>query len=245
MEAKLKNQVAIITGASSGIGRSIAEAFLSKGAKIAVCARRIDRLKDIFGDNERVFIKEVDVSDQGQIKLFVEDVEQHYKKIDILINNAGILFSGKVEDMKPKEWQLGYRINVEAPFLFCKYVLPGMKNRNYGRIINMSSGGSVNCGPEYSMYSSTKAAINAFTKSLSKEQEGYDIKVNTMSPGPCKTEMFPDNPLPPDAAVPTAGYLATLSSDGPTGCFFWLMREVQIMPDLSHVNWADPSSLDN
>ena len=106
----------------------------------------------------------------------------------------------------------------------------------------MSSGGSVACGPEYSLYSSTKAALNAFTKALGRELEGSNVKANAMSPGPCKTDMFPDNPLSPDAAVPTAVYLATLKDGGPNGQFFWMEREVQIIPDFSHVNWADPNS---
>jgi NAD(P)-dependent dehydrogenase (short-subunit alcohol dehydrogenase family) len=238
----MNNLTTIVTGASSGIGRVIAEAYLKRGAKVAVCARRLESLQEIFGRHDNAAIYKVDVSDAIQIANFVKKVEKQFGGIDILLNNAAVLSSGRVEDMNPTDWTIGYRVNVEAPFLLCKYVLPGMKERNFGRIINMSSGGSVACGPEYSLYSSTKAAINAFTKSLGRELEGTNVKANTMSPGPCKTEMFPENPLSPDAAVSTAVYLATLPEDGPNGRFFWMEREVQIIPNLSHVNWADPNS---
>lgn len=243
-EEFMNNQTVVVTGASSGIGRAIAEAFLTRGATVAVCARRVERLHHLFGNYDRAFVRQVDVRDVEQIRTFVTEVDQRFNGIDVLVNNAGVAIAGTVEEIECADWERAYRINVEAPFLFCKFVVPGMKRRNYGRIVNMSSGGSVNCAPGYSVYASTKAALNAFTRSLSKELQGTDVKANMMSPGPCRTEMFPDAPLAPEAAVPTALYLATLPADGPNGRFFWAMQEVQIMPDLSHIDWSDPSSLD-
>ena len=94
-----------------------------------------------------------------------------------------------------------------------------------------------------SPYSSSKAAINAFTKSVANEIEGTNVKINTMSPGPCKTEMFPDNPLDPDAGIPTALMLASESEKLSNGKFFWMEKEVEVFADVSNIDWSDPNSI--
>ena len=89
-------------------------------------------------------------------------------------------------------------------------------------------------------YSATKAAVNTLTRTLSKEVGKYNIKVNTMSPGPCKTEMFPENKLSTKLSLPTIEYLATLPKSGPTGEFFWFMKKINIFSNLNNINWGKP-----
>ena len=118
-----------------------------------------------------------------------------------------------------------------------------MKKKNFGRIINISSGGAVNCVENYFSYSSSKAALNTMTKTLSNEIKNYDIKINSMSPGPCKTFMFPKNKLSTKLSLPTIKYLASLNSNGPSGKFFWFLNEIDIFPNLKHINWGKPKKL--
>ena len=118
-----------------------------------------------------------------------------------------------------------------------------MKKNNYGRIINISSGGAVNCVEKYLSYSSSKAALNTLTKTLSKEIKKNNIKINSMSPGPCKTAMFPKNNLSTKLSLPTIKYLASLDSKGPTGKFFWFLNEIDVFPDLKHINFNKPKKL--
>jgi NAD(P)-dependent dehydrogenase (short-subunit alcohol dehydrogenase family) len=107
-----------------------------------------------------------------------------------------------------------------------------MKKNNYGRIINISSGGAINCEKNYLSYSSTKAALNTLTKTLSKEITKKNIKVNSMSPGPCKTRMFPKNKLDPSKCLQTLDYLASLQKSGYSGKYFTFMKKIEIFPNL-------------
>lgn len=236
----LKDKVTIVTGASSGVGKAIAEGFLAEGAHVAVCARRLERLRQLFGENDRAFIKKVDITDVEQVGRFVESVYGKYRRIDVLVNNAGVYLARNLPEIDIKDWRYSFAVNVEAPFCFCKLVVPYMKASNYGRIINLTSGAAVNCPPGDSAYSASKAALNALTRTLSRELGDYNIKVNMMSPGPCRTEMAPQGTIEPERAVPTAIFLATLPGDGPSGRFFWLMQELEAFPDLSHIPWLNP-----
>ena len=241
-QSNIDRKVALITGASSGIGLEIAKLFLSEGYIVLPCARRIDLLNKLFNNDEFAFPFYIDLNKINDIPSILSKIISAHGPIDILVNNAAFLTSGKVEDISIDDWVKSYAVNITSIFVCTKILLPEMKKRNFGRIINVSSGGSVNCAPNYSPYSSSKAAINAFTKSLGNELTGSNVKVNVMSPGPCKTSMFPDNPLEPKIGAPTALMLASSDENLPNGKFFWMEKEIDIFPDLSHINWADPSS---
>ena len=113
-----------------------------------------------------------------------------------------------------------------------------MKKNNYGRIINISSGGSVNCAPGYLAYSASKSGLNTLAKTLSKECKGYNIKINSFSPGPCKTKMFPLNPLSTKVYIP---YLYKLSkiSKRVYWRIFWFSKKIKIIPQIK-INWSKP-----
>jgi 3-oxoacyl-[acyl-carrier protein] reductase len=238
---RFKNKVILVTGASSGLGLNIAKEFIKEGAKLAVCARRLAKLKKNYGKKKNVFFQKVDVSDEKAIKKFIKNTIKKFGKIDILINNAGIVRSSKIEYIKSKDLRKTFDVNLFAPIIFLKETLKIMKKNNYGRIINISSGGSVNCAESFFLYSSSKAALNTLAKTLAKEINKHDIKINTMSPGPCKTAMFPKNKLSTSLSIPTVKYLSSISKKGPSGKFFWFMKKIDIIPDLSHIDWSNPN----
>ena len=236
-----KNKVVVITGASSGLGQRIAREFIKENANVSLCARRLKRLKKIFRNKKNIFFQKVDISNEKAIKKFIKKTIKIYGKIDILINNAGIAKPSRIENIKYKDLKKTFEVNLFAPIIFLRETLKIMKKNNYGRIINVSSGGSVNCAESFSSYSASKAALNTLGKTLTREIKKYNIKINTMSPGPCKTEMFPKNKLSTSLSMPTIKYLSSLSKKGPSGKFFWFMNQIKIMPNLSHIDWSNPN----
>ncbi len=236
---QFKNKIIIITGASSGLGLEMAKNLSKYDTKIIVCSRNISMLKKNFSKKKNIFFKKVNLANYNEIKKFVTFTIKKFKKIDILINNAAISENIELEKLDYKSLQQVFKINLFAPFVFIKYLIPVMKKNNFGRIVNISSGGSVNCAPGYSVYSASKAGLNTLTKSASNELTKFNIKVNTMSPGPIKTKMFPKNLLSASLCLPTLKYLCTLKKNGPSGKFFWFMKEVKIIPKLN-INWGNP-----
>ena len=207
---QFKNKIIVITGASSGLGLEITKNFSKYDTKIIVCSRNVSKLKQLFLKKKNIFCKKVNLANPNEIKKFIVLIIKKFKKIDIFINNAGITQNSDVERLDYKSLQKIFKINLFAPFLFIKYLIPIMKKNNFGRIVNISSGGSVNCVSGYSAYSASKAGLNTLTKSASNELANFNIKVNTMSPGPIKTKMFPKNSLSPSLCLPTLKYLCTL-----------------------------------
>ena len=167
-------------------------------------------------------------------------IKKKFKKIDILINNAGIATNSLLESTKDNKIIDVINVNLLAPIIICKQIVKIMKTNNYGRIINISSGGSVNCAPGYLAYSASKSALNTLAKTISKECVGYNIKINTFSPGPCKTKMFPKNPLSTKLCIPYLYKLSKLSLQGPTGDFFWFSKKINIIPKIN-INWNKPN----
>jgi len=237
------NKVVIITGASSGLGKTIANVFIKEGAKVSLCSRRLGVLKKNYKITKKVFFQRLDVSSERDVKQFIRKTIKIFGQVDILINNAGVAIPSLIEAIKSSDMKKTFETNLFAPAIFIKEVLKIMKKNNYGRIINISSGGSVNCSENYFSYSASKAALNTLTKTLAKEIKRYNIKINSVSPGPCKTQMFPKNTLSTLLSIPTIKYLSSLPINGPSGKFFWFMNDIEIFPDLSHINWSKPQTL--
>ena len=236
----LENKVAIVTGGSSGLGLTICDYLIKKKMKIAICARNISSLKKRYKKFDQILIKKVDISKENQIYKFVNDVNKKFKKIHYLFNNAGVLKPSRIENINLKSLEYSFKVNLYAPAIFIKLVSKFMKKQNFGRIINISSGGSVNCVEGYFSYSASKAAINTLTRTASKELKNFDIIVNSMSPGPCKTKMFPANKLSTKLSIPTIDYLLSNTKKENTGNFYWFKKKINIFPDLSNINWAKP-----
>lgn len=236
-----EDKVVVITGASSGLGNKITKEFIKENANVSICARRLFKLKKIRKNKAKVFFQKVDVSNEKAIIKFIKKTVKIFGKIDVLINNAGITRQSEIENINYNDLKKIFEVNLFAPVIFLRETLKIMKKKNYGRIINISSGGSTNCIETFSAYSASKAALNTLAKTLTKEIKNYNIKVNTMSPGPCKTEMFPKNKLSTSLSMPTVKYLSSLSKTGPSGKFFWFMKKIEIIPDLSHIDWSNPN----
>ena len=197
MNKSLKNNVAIVTGASSGIGYSTALALSRAGLRVAVGARRIDRLKELESQiidrnsDSEVFIQRLDVSNKSDCNSFVDAVIKEWGKVDILVNNAGLMPLSYFKNGKVDEWDRMIDVNIKGVLYCTSAVIPSMLNEKSGHIVNISSvaGRVVFAGG--SVYCATKHAITAFSEGLRKElSPQYNIRVTCIEPGAVETELL-------------------------------------------------------
>jgi 3-oxoacyl-[acyl-carrier protein] reductase len=190
----LKDRVAIVTGASRGIGRAIAETFAREGAAVVICGRKQETLDQVAGElcgSGRVLPVACHVGRADQIQRLVETTTREFGKIDILVNNAGIAGVNKtVWETDLDEWRKVLRVNLDGPFICCKAVVPAMLAQKYGRIVNIASIAGKEGNPNAAHYSASKAGLIALTKSLGKELAQHDILVNAVTPAAAKTAIF-------------------------------------------------------
>jgi len=192
-EPNLRNKVAIVTGASKGLGKAIALALGRAGASVALVSRDGERLKSVMeevnnaGGNARVFV--ADVSDEKQVRQLERDVLQAFPAVHILVNNVGMNLRKDLVDFTLEEWRTVLDTNLTSVFLMCRSMVPHIKGRGYGRIINLSSiMGHVSIAGR-SAYSASKSALLGLTRALALELAAESITVNSISPGPFATEM--------------------------------------------------------
>jgi NAD(P)-dependent dehydrogenase (short-subunit alcohol dehydrogenase family) len=195
-DKKLNGKVALITGASKGLGKAMALALGAEGARIALVARNLEALNSAgnavkqAGGDARVF--QADVADEQQVQMLERDVTAAFGKVDILINNAGMNIRKMLVEFTLEEWHRVLNTNLTSVFLMCRSFVPHMKGTGYGRIINMTSIMSWVSLPGRAAYSASKTALLGVTRALALELAADGITVNGISPGPFATEMNTD-----------------------------------------------------
>jgi NAD(P)-dependent dehydrogenase (short-subunit alcohol dehydrogenase family) len=189
----LKGKVAVITGASRGLGRAMAVALGGAGVKLALVSRDRGKLEETAAEAAKLgaeaAVFQVDVSDEAQVRQVERDVIARFGAADILINNAGIAIRKKVVDYTLEEWHSVMDTNLTSVFLMCRSFVPHMRGRGYGRIINIASIMAHISLPLRGAYSASKAGVIGFTRALALELATDGISVVTISPGPFATEM--------------------------------------------------------
>ena len=185
-----ENKVALITGASRGIGKAIAETLASQGAKVigtATSDKGAAAISEYLGSNGEGLA--LDVTDAESLQQTIKDIEKKYGSIDILVNNAGITRDNLMMRMKDDEWDAVLNTNLSAVFKVCKAVVRGMMKRRNGRIINISSVVGTTGNPGQVNYCAAKAGLVGFSKAMAKEVAARGITVNCVAPGFIDTDM--------------------------------------------------------
>ena len=189
----LDGKIAIVTGASRGIGRSIAQALARAGADVVLVARTmhlLDELADsIKGYGRRALPIQCDVGEYSSVQKMVQTAIKEMKKIDILINNAGIAINKSFKDINYKDWEQHIHINLNSAFSMCKAVGPFMVRKRKGKVINISSVLGVRANWNSLAYCTTKGALIQFTRTLAFEWARYKVNVNSVAPGWIRTDM--------------------------------------------------------
>ena len=190
--------MAVVTGAGRGIGKSIALAFAKAGADLAICARSASQIQQIAEQakamGRQCLAQVVDLADAEATIQFCASVSDTFDSIDVIVNNAGAYFErGSFETSEPDLWWKTLEVNVRAPYLITRHLLPTM--REGGKIINVTSGKGFSSGANSSAYHVSKAALNMMTNGLANELWQRNIDVNHLIPGPTATATF-DNAAP-------------------------------------------------
>jgi len=198
MPYDLAGRMALITGATQGLGRAIAEAYIHAGASVAICARdRVSvaeaesQLAVLAGDRSRVISQVADVADQQDVEEFVDRTIHEFGRIDVLVNNAGIYGPlGTIDEIDWSEWARTIEINLLGSVFVCRAVVAHMKQNRSGKIIQLSGGGATNPLPNISAYAASKAAVVRFAETLAEEVREFGIDVNSIAPGALNTRLL-------------------------------------------------------
>jgi len=193
LKVDLSGQVALVTGASQGLGRSIAEALAANGAAVALVARSVDKLAEVAGAIRAAggTAEEFpcDVSKGEEIQRVVEAVVAKLGRLDILVNNAGVTRDNLCPRMSDEEWDQVLTTNLRAPFLFIRAASRPMMQQRYGRIINVASISGLIGNAGQANYSASKAGLVGLTKTVAKELAGRKVTVNAVAPGFIASDM--------------------------------------------------------
>ena len=197
MGTRLAGLTAAVTGGTAGIGRGIAEAFLTEGAKVALMARHKGKarqaLEEMDAGDRAVFIPG-DATVQAEVEGFIDQAVKHLGQVDVLVNNAG--GAGDLQplvDLSDEAFDLAIKWNLYATFWASRRALPGMLGRGFGRIINISSVEGKIGKPVFTAYTAAKHAVNGLTKSLAQEVSAQGVTVNAICPGLVITDIIKDN----------------------------------------------------
>lgn len=241
---KLKDKIAIVTGAGRGIGKAIALAFAREGASVVAVSRTFTEVtetaREVQALGGRALPMKVDVSSREEVENMVSSAMHQFEKLDILVNNAGVQPPiGPITENDPDQWWKTVTINLGGTFLCSRSVLPVMMKRRQGKIINLSGGGATSPRPYFTAYAVSKTAVVRLTETLAEEVREYNIQVNAIAPGAVNTRMLEEiiaageiggaraldgakrqletGGTPPEKAAALAVFLASDESNGLSG----------------------------
>jgi NADP-dependent 3-hydroxy acid dehydrogenase YdfG len=240
----LRARVALVTGASKGIGRATALRLAQDGANMVIAATSNDLLQKVKGEIEGLGAESIavrcDVTHLSECEDLVQQALNRFGHIDILVNNAGVGFSGKIVDSDPKEAEQMVKVNILGVYYMTRLVLSSMIEQGRGDIVNIGSVAGLKYSPKFAIYSATKFAVRAFSEALRNEVQGHNIRVTLIHPGMTRTAFFDSftkggSPVPVDKGeilrpehIADAIHLALTRPDGVA------LNEVTVRP-----NWQE------
>ena len=203
MNNNIEGKVVVITGASSGLGEATARMLSARGATVVLGARRIERLQKLAEElttkGGKALALATDVTNHEQVKSLVDAAVQKYGRIDVMINNAGLMPHSPLERLKIDDWNRTIDVNIKGVLYGIAAALPYMKQQKAGHIINVSSVAGHKVTPNGAVYCATKHAVRALSEGLRVEVKPYNIRTTIISPGAVATEL-PDSITEPDIA---------------------------------------------
>jgi NADP-dependent 3-hydroxy acid dehydrogenase YdfG len=203
MSKNIEGKVVVITGASSGLGEATARLLSAQGASVALGARRIDRIQsladELTGSGGKALAIPTDVTHYDQVKRLVDAAVQTFGRIDVMINNAGLMPHSPLERLKIEDWNRTIDVNIKGVLYGIAAALPYMKQQKAGQIINVSSVAGHKVRPTSAVYAATKAAVLTLSEGLRQEVKPYNIRTTVISPGAVATEL-PNSVTEPDIA---------------------------------------------
>ena len=209
MSENIAGKIVVITGASSGLGEATARMLAAEGATVVLGARRTDRIEaladELNGNGAQAFALETDVTDASQVQCLVDAAVERYGRLDVMINNAGLMPQSLLEARKLDEWDRMIDVNIKGVLYGIAAALPHMQRQKGGHIVNVSSVAGHRVGPGSAVYAATKFAVRALSEGLRQEVKPHNIRTTVISPGAVATEL-PNTITDPDVAA-TVGKL--------------------------------------
>jgi NADP-dependent 3-hydroxy acid dehydrogenase YdfG len=240
MTAPLANTVALVTGASSGIGAATGKALAAQGAIVALLARRADRLNDLKSDIESAggaaLVVPVDVTDAEQVAAAVGRTVAELGRLDIVVNNAGLMQSGPASEARLQDWDDMVAVNVQGVLYVTRAALPHLINaaadspRGVADLVTISSTGGWVARPNTAVYSLTKFGVGAFNEGIRQEVLGQRVRVGVVSPGTVDTEIFDHLAAPSREAIErqTAGMVKLRPEDIADAVLYMVTRDRRV-----------------
>ncbi len=214
MSNNIAGKVVVITGASSGLGEATARLLVAQGASVALGARRVDRLRSLADEltagGGKALAVATDVVHRDQVRRLVDTAVQTYGRIDVMINNAGLMPQAPLERLRVDDWDRMIDVNIKGVLYGIAAALPHMTRQKSGHIVNVSSVAGHKVGPGYVVYAATKHAVRVLSEGLRQEVKPHNIRTTVISPGAVASEL-PDSVTEPDVAEKIRKFYANVA----------------------------------